>query len=119
MLLACDVLYEDTSVDLVAEAVPRLLFSAGGRLVLADPTYRTEQNRCSLESSGRGPNCIEGFTTLRVFMSAEGRLTCKQDCPLNGWTGLHMRVCDGAQSWAATLLSSYARTVCCTDEVEG
>lgn len=45
VLLACDVLYEDVSVDPVAEAVPRMLFSAGGRLVLADPAHRTQHNR--------------------------------------------------------------------------
>ena len=36
---------QDVSVDPVAEAVPRMLFSSGGRLVLADPALRTRHNR--------------------------------------------------------------------------
>jgi len=32
-------------VDPVADAVPRMLFSSGGRLVLADPALRTQHNR--------------------------------------------------------------------------
>ena len=32
-------------MDPVAEAVPRMLFSSGGRLVLADPALRTQHNR--------------------------------------------------------------------------
>jgi len=47
VLLACDVLYEDFSVGSVSEVVPQMLFTAAGRLILADPAHRTEANRCA------------------------------------------------------------------------
>lgn len=37
VVLACDVLYEASLVDAVADVVPRLLGRQGGRLHLADP----------------------------------------------------------------------------------
>jgi hypothetical protein len=42
---ACDVLYEAGAVGPIAELAPRLLFTSGGRLLLADPAERTVQNR--------------------------------------------------------------------------
>ncbi len=44
-LLACDVLYETFSVGPIADLAPRLLFTSGGALLLADPSERTVQNR--------------------------------------------------------------------------
>ena len=70
VLLACDVLYEDTSVDPVAEAVPRLLYSAGGRLVLADPTHRTEQNRCHPAHVGAGVALAGSSESLHATVSS-------------------------------------------------
>jgi len=49
-------------VDPVAEAVPRMLFSSGGRLVLADPALRTQHNR-------RAPSAQAGI----VLRSAAGQ----------------------------------------------
>ena len=48
VLLATDVLYEAISVAPIAELAPRLLFTASGRLLLADPSERTVQNRSPL-----------------------------------------------------------------------
>lgn len=45
ILQACDVLYEAGAVGPIAELAPRLLFTSGGRLLLADPAERTVQNR--------------------------------------------------------------------------
>lgn len=45
VVLACDVLYEPSLVDAIAEVVPRLLGRQGGRLYLADPPMRTVANR--------------------------------------------------------------------------
>ena len=45
VVLACDVLYEDFSVEPVASVVPKLLYSSNSRLILADPANRTVQNR--------------------------------------------------------------------------
>lgn len=45
VLLACDVLYEDFSVEPVARVAQRLVKRAGGRLLLADPPNRTPHNR--------------------------------------------------------------------------
>ncbi|KAF8060503.1 Mettl20 [Scenedesmus sp. PABB004] len=46
VVLACDVLYEDSAVAPVAAAVPRLLRRrGGGALLLADPPNRTAANR--------------------------------------------------------------------------
>jgi hypothetical protein len=39
------VLYEAGAVGPIAELAPRLLFTSGGRLLLADPAERTVQNR--------------------------------------------------------------------------
>lgn len=50
MALACDVLYEPYSVVPLANIVPRLLNPKSGRLLLADPSHRTEQNRQSFHS---------------------------------------------------------------------
>lgn len=43
--LACDVLYEPYSVEPVATITPRLLNHRTGRLLLADPSHRTKDNR--------------------------------------------------------------------------
>ena len=43
--LACDVLYEPYSVEPVANITPRLLNHRTGRLLLADPSHRTKDNR--------------------------------------------------------------------------
>ncbi len=46
VLIACDVLYEGSAVQPIAELVPRLLSGASGsRLLLADPPTRTAHNR--------------------------------------------------------------------------
>ena len=45
VVLSSDVLYENFSVEPVATVVPKLLYSNGGKLVLADPATRTEENR--------------------------------------------------------------------------
>ncbi|CAG9464209.1 unnamed protein product [Pedinophyceae sp. YPF-701] len=45
VVLACDVLYEDFSVEPVARLVPQLLGHGRGLLVLADPPTRTPDNR--------------------------------------------------------------------------
>lgn len=45
VVLACDVLYEPSLVDAIAEVVPRLLGRQGGRLYVADPPMRTVANR--------------------------------------------------------------------------
>lgn len=45
VVLACDVLYEDSAVDPLSDLVPRILKSDGGRLLLADPPNRTTHNR--------------------------------------------------------------------------
>ena len=47
---ACDVLYEAGAVGPIAELAPRLLFTSGGRLLLADPAERTVQNRRAFPS---------------------------------------------------------------------
>ncbi|DBA88781.1 TPA: hypothetical protein ACH3X1_004198 [Trebouxia sp. C0004] len=43
--LACDVLYEPYSVEPVANITPWLLNHRTGRLLLADPSHRTKDNR--------------------------------------------------------------------------
>lgn len=43
--LACDVLYEHFSVEPMANIVPQLLNPKSGRLLLADPSRRTKDNR--------------------------------------------------------------------------
>ena len=43
--LACDVLYEHYSVEPVANIAPQLLKQQAGRLLLADPSKRTIENR--------------------------------------------------------------------------
>ena len=43
--LACDVLYEAFSVEPVARVIPQLLSFKTGKLLLADPSRRTKQNR--------------------------------------------------------------------------
>ena len=45
VVLSSDVLYEKFSVEPVATVVPKLLYSNDGKLVLADPATRTEENR--------------------------------------------------------------------------
>jgi hypothetical protein len=45
IVLACDVLYEPSAVDPIASIVPKILKSAGGHLLLADPPKRTAHNR--------------------------------------------------------------------------
>lgn len=45
LALACDVLYEAFSVEPVAKAIPQLLNLRTGRLLLADPSRRTKENR--------------------------------------------------------------------------
>lgn len=45
VVLSSDVLYENFSVKPVATVVPKLLYSNGGKLALADPATRTEENR--------------------------------------------------------------------------
>ncbi len=45
VVLGSDVLYENFSVKPVATVVPKLLYSNGGKLALADPATRTEENR--------------------------------------------------------------------------
>ncbi|CAL51972.1 Nicotinamide N-methyltransferase-like [Ostreococcus tauri] len=44
-LLACDVLYEVQAVSPIAELVPRLVRSGGGRFLLGDPPLRAPKNR--------------------------------------------------------------------------
>jgi predicted nicotinamide N-methyase len=44
VMLACDVLYEEFSVEAVARVVPKLL-KQDGRLLLADPPFRAAHNR--------------------------------------------------------------------------
>ena len=45
VVLACDVLYEDFSVEPVAHVVQHLMTPRGGRLILADPEGRTRAHR--------------------------------------------------------------------------
>lgn len=46
VVLACDVLYESASVDLIADLVPRLLTKrSGAKLIVTDPVERCPQNR--------------------------------------------------------------------------
>ena len=49
-LLACDVLYEEQAVAPVAELIPKLVKSGGGRFLLGDPPKRTPQNRARFSS---------------------------------------------------------------------
>jgi predicted nicotinamide N-methyase len=45
VVVACDVLYEESAVEPVAEVVSRLLKPTSGLLLLADPPNRTAQHR--------------------------------------------------------------------------
>lgn len=46
MVLACDVLYEKSSVPYIAEILPNLICGSGsGKVIMTDPTHRTPQNR--------------------------------------------------------------------------
>ena len=47
--LACDVLYENFSVEPVAHIAPQLLKPQTGRLFLADPIQRTRENRYHIQ----------------------------------------------------------------------
>lgn len=45
VVIACDVLYEDFSVEPVAALLPRLVGTRSGDIILADPPDRTRRNR--------------------------------------------------------------------------
>lgn len=49
-VLACDVLYEESAVAPVAELVPKLARSGGGRFLLGDPPRRAPRNRARFKS---------------------------------------------------------------------
>ena len=52
----------------VAEAVPRMLFSSGGRLVLADPALRTQHNRRIAVHSVCAPSAAVDVGKLRLCL---------------------------------------------------
>ncbi|KAK9829936.1 hypothetical protein WJX72_008749 [[Myrmecia] bisecta] len=73
VVLACDVLYEDFSVEPVAAAVPSMLKSSGTRLLLTDPAHRTEHNRkkfIELLRCGRDPFQVEEMASRDIEMDA-------------------------------------------------
>ncbi|KAL3132844.1 hypothetical protein ABBQ38_006769 [Trebouxia sp. C0009 RCD-2024] len=70
--LACDVLYEHFSVEPMANIVPQLLNPKSGRLLLADPSRRTKDNRNKflrlLSSQPKAPMVLQESSEVVVAM---------------------------------------------------
>ncbi|KAK9906788.1 hypothetical protein WJX75_008015 [Coccomyxa subellipsoidea] len=73
VVLACDVLYEDFSVEPVGELLPQLL-SCSGCVLLADPSERTRHNReyfVDMMQSLKRPMLLEECTQVMELMDSK------------------------------------------------